>query len=149
MCHCISAVRRDCELILEAIRRLRDGTWNLELEDLEQAYFLLPTVRAAIADHIEYEERFVFPRLEKAERDAHRTEHAELVSVLWGLDLALRERSAEKFHALLDVLKVLLTLHHGGGLAEAPEKEPTSNVLHVDFMQRISRRSQQSILESV
>jgi hypothetical protein len=135
-------------LILEAVRRLRDGTWNLDLEDLEQAQFLLPSVGAAVADHIQFEEKFVFPGLGASQRDAHRREHAELLSVLWGLDIALRRRSAGEFHALLDVLSVLLRMHHGAA-QEIPDEREFNNVIQIDFMRRISHRSEQFILESV
>lgn len=148
MCQCLTAIKRDCGLILETVRRLREGTWNLELEDLEQAQFLLPSVAEAVVDHIHFEEKFIFPGISAKERDAHRLEHAELVSVLWSLNLALRARSAEKFHALLDVLSLLLRMHYSAIPEMRPEEAP-SNVIQIDFMKRISERSHQYILESV
>jgi len=148
MCPCMNEIQRDCVLIMEAIRRLRDGTWRLDQEDLDQAQHLIPMVRSAITDHIQFEEKFLFPQLEKSELEAHMREHAEILSVLWGIETSLREQSPERFHAFLDVLRVILDIHHREK-QKAPEEQMRSNVIKIDFMKRISQRSQNFLLESL
>lgn len=145
MCECGSMAQRDCVLIMDAVRRLRNVLWNLEEEDAEITHHLFPQIRAALMDHIIFEERLVFPGLARPERDAHAQEHAALTSVLWALEQALAQKAVERCRSLLDVLSSLIRQHHKAGLEPRTENpEVTKNEYYV---LRLLRRSQQLTLE--
>lgn len=146
-CVCNFLVKKDCALIMDAVRRLREGLWDLKEEDLLVAHHLLPQIKAALKDHIELEEELVFPQLCESERAAHTQEHAELDSVLWALELSLKERAPDALRSLLDVLSDLLERHHQGSW---PEHSPRAReVLKQDLTRRLFARGQQPTLEPV
>lgn len=105
-------VKLDCILIMEAIRRLREGTWNLQDEDFEHVVHLAPQVHAALLDHIEYEERCILPSLSEDEAAKHKKDHNEILALLWGIERSWKARSVVRFHVFLDMLIERLTQHH-------------------------------------
>lgn len=107
-----SSINRDCSFILEAIRRLKEGTWFLMHEDSDWVDFLLPKINAALRDHIEYEDLCVFPGLPKDLVKEHSAEHQKILTLLWTLEQSKQEKDAERFHSLLDLLVAVLDLHH-------------------------------------
>lgn len=112
MCQNDPLIKHDCDLILDAIRRLRYGTWDLAGEDLDFAQVLVPQIRDALKDHVRIEELTVFPRLPSEAREAHRAEHHILLALLWSLEQSLLNKEPLHFHSLLDVLNELLDRHH-------------------------------------
>lgn len=142
----LTSITRDCGHILEAIRRLREGTWHLSDEDADWAGFLLPQIRKALQDHIEYESLCVFPDLSEEAIKEHSAEHERIVAVLWALEQSMQAKDSERFHSLLDVLVHELDKHHQEfGCHHAV-------VDHCDgecATARIIRRAQGSVLEKI
>jgi hypothetical protein len=105
-------ITHDCGLIMEAIRRLIDGTWRLNDEDQSYSWELFPKIRDSLIEHIRFEEAVLFPRLSLPEQARHRTDHRRLQAHLWSVERALTEMKAEYFHDLLDELQLMLHEHH-------------------------------------
>ncbi len=108
----IQIINYDCGLIMEAIRRLIDGTWLLNDEDRSYSWELFPKVRDSLIEHVRFEEEVVFPTLPLAEQARHRADHRRLQAQLWSVERALTEMKAEYFHDLLGELQVMLYAHH-------------------------------------
>ncbi len=108
----LESITRDCGHILEAIRRLRDGTWYLNDEDAEWVNFLFPQIKGALQDHIEYENLCVFPRLKESLVKEHSAEHEKIIALLWALDQSRLNKDSVRFHTLLDLLVTVLDQHH-------------------------------------
>ncbi len=108
----LKSITRDCEHILEAIRRLRGGTWYLNHEDADWANFLFPQIKEALQDHIEYENLCIFPYLSEGIVKEHSAEHEKIVALLWALDQSRLNKDAERFHTFLDLLVTVLDEHH-------------------------------------
>lgn len=102
----------DCQLIMEAIRRLIEGTWELRDEDLSYAWELLPRVREALSSHIKSEERLLFPDLNAQERAAHHLDHLCLTEQLKVVQEALESVDSIRFHLAHATLVKLLDVHH-------------------------------------
>lgn len=102
----------DCQLIMEAIRRLIEGTWELRDEDLSYAWELLPRVREALSSHIRSEERLLFPNLNAKKRAAHHLDHLCLIEQLKVVQEALESVDSIRFHLALATLVKLLDAHH-------------------------------------
>ncbi len=145
MCIASDRVKKDGSLILDAVRRLKEGLWNLQDEDSDVACYLLPQIRAALSDHILLEELWIFPYLTQCERKKHAGEHAEMSALLWALETSLKSGEAEKFRALLQLLGGLIETHHSdallAGCGEPPPSEP--------YVKRLLSRSEQSTLEKI
>lgn len=139
-----TSINRDCSFILEAIRRLKDGTWCLTHEDSDWVDFLLPKINAALRDHIEYENLCVFPGLPKDLVKEHFAEHQKILTLLRILEQSKQEKDAERFHSFLDLLAVELDMHH---------KRFRCNLSHIDDCndecpkERIIKRAKGSSLE--
>lgn len=108
----ISSISKDCANILDAIRRLRDGTWRLDHEDADWACHLLPQIREALQDHIEYESQCVFPGLSDAEAKEHSEEHEKIMALLWAAEFCRLNKESVRFHVFLDLLIKVLDEHH-------------------------------------
>lgn len=102
----------DCQEIMEGIRRLLEGTWNLHDEDLLYAWELLPRIRESLEDHIQSEERLLFPKIGFKERNAHQLDHLCLMEQLRNASQALVEMNSDRFHLALATLVKLLDVHH-------------------------------------
>lgn len=137
-------VSRDCCLILEAIRRLKDGTWQLMDEDADWVDFLLPKISEAIKDHIEYEKNCVLPGLSQDLVHEHSMEHEKILSIMWALEHAKLEKNSERFHGLLDLLVFALDHHHKTYDCYLPNIDRCSDECTKD---RVIRRSEGSSLE--
>lgn len=116
---------RDCVAILESLRRLLEGTWELQDEDLEYAWDLLPRVRMALENHIQTEARELFGLLTDRERQQHNLEHLCLKEQLNTVHDALVERDGVRFHTALATLLILLDSHHRDYDARVAELEKT------------------------
>jgi hypothetical protein len=106
------SITRDCEHILEAIRRLREGTWYLNHEDADWTNFLFPQIKGALQDHIEYENFCIFPGLPDFLVKEHSAEHEKITALLWAIDQSRLNMDAERLHVFLDLLVTVLDLHH-------------------------------------
>jgi hypothetical protein len=106
------SVNKDCNYILEAIRRLKEGTWLLCDEDSDWADHLLPIVKEAILDHIAIENACILSSLPQNEAQSHAAEHDQIMAILWAVDASRKSRNAPHFHALLDLLIKTLIQHH-------------------------------------
>ncbi len=106
------SVEKDCTLILDAVRRLKEATWHLCDEDSDWADHLLPTIKEALNDHIEYENACIFPDLAEELAQEHCTEHQRILALLGALDGSRQKRDAGHFKALLDLLLEELDQHH-------------------------------------
>ncbi len=109
-----SNLDKDCKLILEAISRLKDGTWHLnnQDEDSDWANYLLPKVKGALKEHVEYESHCVLPSLPTKESLEHSADHEKILGLLDGLETRLRENNAEEFQTSLKLLIETLENHH-------------------------------------
>ncbi len=103
---------KDCLLIMEAIRRLVEGTWELKDEDRDYTWELLPKVRKALEDHIKFEEGLLMQELSEEECAAHRADHEDLTELLKITQRALENCDSEKFKRSLMELARLLDAHH-------------------------------------
>jgi hemerythrin len=112
MCQNDPLIKHDCDLIVDAIRRLRYGTWDLNGEDLDFAQVLVPQIRSALKDHVRIEELTIFPHLPNEAKEAHRAEHHSLLALLWSLEQSLLQKEPLHFHSLLDLLNEFLAMHH-------------------------------------
>lgn len=145
----LKSITRDCGHILEAIRRLRDGTWHLSDEDADWANFLLPQIRKALQDHIEYESLCVFPDLSEDSIREHSAEHERIVAVLWALEHSMQTKDCERFHSLLDVLVHELDKHHQEFGCHHPVADQFLDPCGGECATtRIIRRAQGSVLEN-
>lgn len=108
----LQVINHDCGLIMEAIRRLIDGTWQLRAEDLSYSWELFPKIRSSLKEHVSFEEQIIFPTLPLDERIRHRADHSRLLSILWSAETALIEMQADYFRGLLMELQVMLHEHH-------------------------------------
>ncbi len=106
------AINHDCELIMEAVRRLIDGTWRLQDDDQSYSWELFPRVRSSLIEHVTLEEVTVLPKLSPQERERHRLDHRRLLAQLWAVEQALVEMRAETFRGLLRVLQGMIQEHH-------------------------------------
>lgn len=107
-----SCVDKDCLLILDAVRRLKEGTWHLCGEDSEWADHLIPIIKEALNDHINFENSCVMPGLSVALAQEHSEEHSRILALLNALDDARQKRVAHHFKALLGLLLDRLERHH-------------------------------------
>lgn len=107
-----SKISRDCSLILDAVRRLKDGTWQLGAEDSDWADYLLPRIREALKDHIEFENACVLPEVDPVRAHEHSAHHDHILALLWALDFSKQAKDFEQFHALLDLLYCEVEQHH-------------------------------------
>lgn len=105
-------INHDCGLIMEAIRRLIDGTWQLNDEDHSCSWELFPRIRDSLIEHVRFEEEVIFPKLSLAEQTRHRADHRRLQAQLWAVERALTEMKAEYFRDLMVELQVMLHGHH-------------------------------------
>lgn len=105
-------VDHDCGLIMEAIRRLIDGTWQLNGEDQSYSWELFPKIRDSLIEHVRFEEEVIFPMLSLPEQARHRADHRRLQAQLWSVERALTDMKAEYFHELLGELRLMLHEHH-------------------------------------
>lgn len=157
MCQLDPKVSHDCSLILEAVRRLDEGTGDLTGEDAEQARHLLPVVHDALEDHILLEEGVLLPFLPSDQCENHRREHQALQALLWSLELALSRMKSDCFHALLKMLNEQLISHHKFCLGEKIESAATQflenkprallNTKILSAEKNLDRRYQQNTLE--
>lgn len=141
----LKSVSKDCSHILEAIRRLRDGTWHLSDEDADWANFLFPQIRGALQDHIEYESLSILPGLSEDSRKEHIAEHEKIMALLWAVDHAKKVKNSESFHALLDLLVNTLDQHHQDFGCEHPRIADCQSDCATA---RIMKRALSSILEN-
>lgn len=139
-------IKHDCDLIVDAIRRLRYGTWDLNGEDIDFARVLVPQIRDALQDHIQIEELTVFPHLSSQAKEAHRTEHQALVALLWAMEQSLLKKEPLHFHALLDLLNHLLTEHHNN-CHQGPEPNDGASANQLSSFNNLSTRYQRKNLE--
>lgn len=139
-----SSIDRDCTLILDAVRRLKDGTWHLCDEDSDWAYHLLPIIKEAMNDHIEYENTCIFPGLPKNLADEHSAEHLRILALLCALDESRQKKDANYFKALLGLLLDTLDQHH---LKFACISTESSECTSQSAKERINRRAEGSNLE--
>lgn len=68
-------IDHDCCLIMEAIRRLEEGTWLLKDEDDDYSWYLFPKIRESLNEHVALEEQFLFPKLSSSECRRHSQHH--------------------------------------------------------------------------
>ena len=142
----LRCISKDCGHILEAIRRLRDGTWHLNDEDADWANFLFPQIHRALQDHIEYETLCVFPELSEDLVKEHVAEHEQIMALLWAVDQSKQMKESDRFHSLLDLLVNVLDQHH----KECGCAHPRLNPYDEDCATtRIIRRAQGSMLETI
>ena len=109
-----SNVDKDCQLILEAISRLKDGTWELnnEDEDSNWANYLLPKVKEALLEHVEFENQCYLPTLSVQDSLEHSMDHEKILALLEGLESRLRNNDAGEFQISLKLLIDTLENHH-------------------------------------
>jgi hypothetical protein len=107
-----SNIDKDCHLILEAISRLKDGTWCLNDEDSDWANYLFPKVKEALSEHVEYESQCVLPLLSIEEAIEHSADHEKILGLLEGLERRLRSSDAGEFQGSLAILIETLENHH-------------------------------------
>ena len=107
-----TSLKKDCSLILEAIGRLKDGIWHLGDEDSEWAHHLLPKVKEALTEHIDYEKAAVFPNLPKDKMLEHFGEHQRILAQIEDLENLLKSNDAVHFRKSLELLVEYLEAHH-------------------------------------
>ena len=109
-----SNINNDCKLILEAISRLKDGTWQLNEkdEDSDWANYLLPKVKEALLEHVEFETKCVLPSLSPEDEIEHSADHEKILGLLEGLESRLRTNEAEQFQTSLKSLIETLENQH-------------------------------------
>ncbi len=139
-----SNIDRDCRLILDAVRRLKEGTWHLCDEDSDWADHLLPIIKEALNDHIEYENACIFPELPKNLVQEHSAEHRRILALLSALDGSRQKKDANHFKALLGLLFDTLEQHH---LKFACSSTTSSECSNQSAKERINRRAEGSNLE--
>lgn len=139
-----SSVDRDCMLILDAVRRLKEGTWHLCDEDCDWTDHLLPIIKEALNDHIEYENACIFPDLPKNLKQEHSDEHRRMLALLSALDGSRQKRDATHFKALMDLLLDTLEQHHHRFAYRPTTSSECSNQ---SAKERIKRRAERSNLE--
>lgn len=139
-----SSIDRDCTLILDAVRRLKDGTWHLCDEESDWADYLLPIIKQALNDHIEIENTCIFPGLPKNLVDEHSAEHIRMLALLSALDESRLKRNANYFKALLGLLLDTLDQHHQRFACRSTE---SSECTSQSAKERINRRAEGSNLE--
>ena len=139
-----TVINRDCSLIVEAIRRLKDGTWRLDDEDSEWADHLLPIIQEALIDHIEYENACLLPNLPRDSAQEHLSEHARMLALLWSLDQSRTARKFDFFRAHLDSLMILLDGHHEKFGCQTPSSERCNDDC---VRNKILKRAEGSTLE--
>lgn len=105
-------IDKDSHLILEAISRLKDGTWNLDDEDSDWANYLLPKVKEALMEHVELESLCVLPLLSSKDAVEHSSDHEKILGLLEGLVSRLRSHDAEEFQISLAMLIETLENHN-------------------------------------
>lgn len=103
---------KDCQAILESIRRLLEGTWELQDDDLAYAWDLLPRIDAALSTHIENEEELLFDALTPQQRTQHELGHLCLMEQLAQVHAKLVNLDSTGFHIALATLVLLLDSHH-------------------------------------
>lgn len=138
------SVEKDCALILDAVRRLKEATWNLCDEDSDWADHLLPKIKEALTDHIEYENACIFPDLSRDLAQQHFTEHQRILALLGALDGARQKTNAGHFKALLDLLIEELDRHHHRSACRTTGAGECSNQ---SVRQAIESRAEGSSLE--
>lgn len=111
------AISKDCGLILEAIRRLIEGTCCLEGEEKICTWDLFHKTREALLEHVRFEERWVFPSLPPRERACHQEEHQRMLRSLELIRWDFEVGDGEMFRGRLKEFKELLDQHHAHGLA--------------------------------
>lgn len=102
----------DCSLIMEALRRIREGSWDLQGEDYDQCYFIFPHIESALREHVAYEEEGVLPHKQTEIRNEHVLDHQKILALLKAIRFQLDRREADGFRSLLAILCDLLMKHH-------------------------------------
>lgn len=140
-------ISHDCGLIMEAIRRLIEGTWHLQDDDQIYSWELFPKIRDSLHEHVAFEEASILPTLSPAEQERHRADHRRLLAQLWSVERALADLQADYFQDLLRSLQVMLEEHHHGFstvLAQAGKGFACSSSCHAE--EQIFARSQRRAL---
>ena len=139
-----SNIDRDCSLILEAIRRLKEGTWQLNQEDSDWTEYLMPRVREALMDHIRYEDACILHNLPNELARKHSAEHNRIIALLDALDSFRRAKNLSNFHAFLELLTNTLEQHHNNFSCRIHNLDLCNESSAKD---RIIKRSENSSLE--
>ncbi len=137
-------VTHDCDLIVEAIRRLTDGTWMLQDEDLDYAWELFPKIEEALNHHIRIEETIVFPKIDAADRGQHRMEHFCLSEKLREVGEHLERLDAQAFQTALIELQELLAHHHRDFKTEVFD-QPSPGACCESFMSVFARMESRNL----
>lgn len=107
----LATLGRDSKLIDEAFRRLIDGTCCLGDYDRPYIEDLFHKVRAAVADHIAFEEEVFYPRIRKEEAALMRREHSKLTELLAEAEFAIRMERGLTFRVLMEKVGQTLREH--------------------------------------
>lgn len=138
------SVEKDHRLILDAVRRLNEGTWQLCDEDSDWANHLFPNVKEALLDHIKYEDTFVLPQLPAGQAKQHAMDHDGILALIWAIETASQHMNSDHFHSLLRLLFQAIDQHHhvfGGLVAELDQCDASC------IGNKIITRAQRSSLE--
>ncbi len=137
------SIAKDCQLIMEAIRRLIEGTCCLEGDEKVCTWDLFHKTREAVLEHIQFEERWIFPKLAAHERDFHREEHHRLLTALEKARWDFEVSDGEMFRDRLVEFKDLLEQHHALGLfcecVGTDDLDPSRDVNVAHILERTRR----------
>jgi hypothetical protein len=106
------AMEKDCCLIFEAMRRLIEGTCCFQEKENLCVWDLFGKLYSAFAEHVDFEEAHVLPKLQREERAQHHAEHLRLRELIerarWEFECA----DGNSFRDVLRELFLTLKAHH-------------------------------------
>lgn len=104
-----NVLNRDWSFIFDALMKLADNTCCDREEGKICTWDLLPRINEALQEHIDLEERWLFPHLSNDERINHQLEHKRLQVLLakasWELECGYGDQFKTIARQLLDALK--------------------------------------------
>ena len=114
MSHVQHTMTKDCCLMLEAIRRLIEGTCCLEGEEVPCVWDLFGKLYTAFTEHVEFEEAHILPKLSATARARHDAEHLKLREIIEKARWEFEHAEGDSFRDRLRELSTALIAHHEG-----------------------------------
>lgn len=116
----LNALSEDSLFILEALEKLIDGTCCSQDDGKICTWDLLPRINEALQEHIEFEEKWLFPSLSKEEESLHKNQHKNLQKLLAEASWELECGYGDQFKHLARKLHAAFSTHHNSDKAAAP-----------------------------
>lgn len=138
-------IQKDCCVIFEGIRRLIEGTCCLQGEENLCVWDLFYKLHEAFSEHVDFEERWILPRLQEPERSHHRSEHLRLRSLIEDARWEFEAAEGDRFREILRNLANELKAHHEDD-PQLEVLEGTPGLLRDQNFLRIVERAEQGVL---